>query len=99
MQTLIHADIFFFITSIVVVILAIFAIVILFYVLRIVRSVDHIVDNIKKESDSVAADIEMLRTNIKEKGTHLFSFLVTASKFLLGRNVKERSRAKKEKED
>ncbi len=68
---LIHADIFFFITSIAVVLCTILLIFILVYVLRTIRAVTHIVEKIKIESEQVIDDLSDLREKIKDSGSNI----------------------------
>ena len=68
MNTLIHADIFFFITAISVVILTVGLGVALFYVIRILKNVNQISATVKEESDNIKEDIGILRKEIREEG-------------------------------
>lgn len=68
MDTLIHADIFFFITAISVIMLTVGLIVVTVYVIRILKNVDHISEKVKEESDHVIEDIGMLRREVKQEG-------------------------------
>jgi hypothetical protein len=66
-STLIHADIFFFISSIAVIIIGITLTAVVFYALRIAVMISAIVKKIKEESDHVVDDIAALRMKIKEE--------------------------------
>lgn len=92
MQTLIHADIFFFITSIAVVVLALIVLIAVLYVVRILHSVRYIVDKIKKESDHVTEDIAELRGKIKEGGAKFSTVARTLAMFFLGKAGARRRR-------
>ncbi|MBU3668707.1 MAG: hypothetical protein FGM57_01925 [Candidatus Taylorbacteria bacterium] len=70
-SNLIHADIFFFITAISVVLLTIILIVILFYIARAVKTISQMVEKIKTESDQVIDDLSDLREKIKDGGSQL----------------------------
>lgn len=70
-NNLMHADIFFFITAIAVVLLTLILIVILFYVARAVRTVSHLVDKIKGEGEQVIDDLSDLREKLKESGSQV----------------------------
>lgn len=76
MNTLIKADIFFFITSVAVIVLSIGLVIALFYIIRILRNVEDISETVKDESQAVAGDISQLRSTIKSGKliTGLFSF-------------------------
>lgn len=67
-SSIIHADIFFYITSISVVVVTIMLIVLFYYVVRIVRNVEHTSEKIKEESDNILEDISMIRESIEEQG-------------------------------
>ncbi len=66
MENLIQSDVFFFITSIAVVIVTIFILVILWYVVRILKNVKDVSDVIKKESIFVLSDLSGLRAKVKK---------------------------------
>jgi uncharacterized membrane protein len=71
MDTLIHADIFFFVSTIALIVLSIGALIALIYIIRILRNVTHVSDKVKEESDEILKDMRELRGNIKSEG---FSF-------------------------
>jgi predicted PurR-regulated permease PerM len=74
MNTLVHADIFFFITTIAVVFLTILLILVLLYMVKTARTVSQIVEKIRSESDQVIEDLADLREKIKDSGSHISSF-------------------------
>lgn len=77
MDTLIHADIFFFVTTIAVVVVAAVFTVALFYLVAVLRQVRDIASEIKEEAKLMRADIGDARTRIKTEGfrlKHLFDF-------------------------
>jgi len=94
MTEMLHADIFFFITSIVTVILGIFACVAMYYVIKILKSIRAIVDRIDAGSDMIAEDIQAARDFVAAGGliSHLISFAARASG---GRKARS-SKSKKE---
>ncbi len=67
--TLIHADIFFFITSIAVVILTILLIVALVYIVRILMVIRQISQIIRDQGDKVSEDIDELRDVVRSEGS------------------------------
>lgn len=87
-QTLIHADIFFFITTIAVIILVILLVALLAYAVKIVRTVSFMTTTIKEESENIVEDISALRQKIKEESTRASAtapaFLRSIGSFLLG---------------
>ena len=94
MATLIHADIFFFITSVVTVILGILVAVALFYIVLILRDLRHISDLAQKSGDKLAGDLDELREAAKEEGLKMktiFDFFIA----LLIRRAKQKMSGKK----
>jgi hypothetical protein len=77
MDTLIHADIFFFVTTIALVVVTIGICIALFYVIKILRDVRAISETARVESKLIAGDVEKLRNNIRVNGLNfpaLFRF-------------------------
>lgn len=66
-STLIHADIFFFISSIAIIVIGLLLVALGIYALRIVSMISAIVKKIKQESENVVDDISALRVKIKEE--------------------------------
>lgn len=71
MDTLVHADIFFFITTIAVVLITIFLAVALVYVLKILIDVKYIVGRFREESDLLVKDLRDLRAHVRAEGFQL----------------------------
>lgn len=91
MTTLIHADIFFFVTTIAVVLIAALFVAVMIYIVRILNDFRYISGVVRKETDLLAEDIEGIREEVKDKG--VFGGLYTMiSGLFRGRN--ERSKAK-----
>jgi hypothetical protein len=74
MSDFLKQDIFFFVTTIAVVILTIFLAIAVFYVVRILRDLKYISSKAKTESDLIAEDLHELRTNVKQEGAKLKFF-------------------------
>jgi hypothetical protein len=68
METLIHADIFFFVTTISVALIASLFIVVIIYVVRILNDFHYISGLVRKESDLLAEDLEEIRQEVKRQG-------------------------------
>ena len=66
MSELMHADIFFFITSVAVVFLSLLVCVILYQMIRILRSIRRIIDRVDAGSEIIAEDIEHFRAYVAE---------------------------------
>lgn len=67
-ESLIHADIFFFISTIALVLISIGIVVALVYVIRILRNVGEVTDKIKVESGEIVSDLKKLRANLRDEG-------------------------------
>lgn len=68
MNTLVHADIFFFISTIALVIISLFVAVALFFVVKILRDVQVVVSKIRKAGNELEEDFEHLRSAVKAQG-------------------------------
>ena len=66
MEELLQANIFFFITSVAVILFTLLVCVALYYVIKILRAVRSIVDRIDTGSEHIAEDISQLRSYIAE---------------------------------
>ena len=83
MNSFIQADIFFFITSIAVVLISILLIVIFYYAIKILRDIKHISYLAREESDIISEELSNLRVNIKREGAkikHLANFFTKVHK-------------------
>ena len=78
----IHADIFFFITSIVVVIGGILLCIGGFYVLRILKNAAALSDTVRREGDNLAEDFSDLREVYVGEGKKLAYFLQFLTKII-----------------
>jgi hypothetical protein len=87
METLIHADIFFFITSVAMVVLTLLLIVGLFYFLQILRNFRDISNTLKKGVDHASNHLE----DLVETMSHNPVF-----RFLFGRKKASKKYSKKE---
>jgi len=67
-ESFIHADIFFFISTIALVLISIGIVVVLVYVIKILRNVGEISDKIKTESGEIVADLKKLRASLRDEG-------------------------------
>ena len=71
MKELIHADVFFFVTTIVVVVLGAIVATLLVYAVSILADLKHISKKIKQGSDDVIEDFRILRERLKSEGFKL----------------------------
>ncbi len=70
MQTLIHADIFFFVTTIIEVLVAIVFLIVLVYIAIILSDIRELSRTIKKEGAEIIDDVHVFREEIKEEARH-----------------------------
>jgi hypothetical protein len=78
METLVKADIFFFITTIAVIFVTVVFGIIAFYVVMFLRNAREISEEFKLEAKEVVRDIRLLRGNLKDEGLrwkHVLGFL------------------------
>ncbi|MEK7494188.1 MAG: hypothetical protein AAB630_03480 [Patescibacteria group bacterium] len=68
METVIKADIFFFITSIFVIFLTVGFAVALIYIIPVLKDMRHLSALARKEGDKLAEDLDDLRAAVKEEG-------------------------------
>ncbi len=94
MNEMLHANIFFFITSVMTVLLGILGCIVLYQVIKILASIRAILSRIEAGSDMIAADIEAARDFVAAGGlvSHLISFAARVS----GGRKPRSSKSKKE---
>ncbi len=68
MTTLIHADIFFFVTTIVVVVVGIAFTIALIYLVKVLRDIKEVTQQVKEETILFREDIKELRGDIRTEG-------------------------------
>lgn len=73
MEPILKSEIFFFISSIAVVLFTIIFIILGFYMIKIMKNFSDISDKLKKTVDNASASLEEVGENIKE--SPLFSFI------------------------
>ena len=73
MNNLIQADIFFFITSVAVVLVTLLLVVFLAYMVMIVRDFRGVSRKVRQETELLAMDIDAAREHIKKKGSDIIS--------------------------
>ncbi len=95
MNDILHANIFFFISSVATVLLAVLVSVILFYVARIVRDVSEIVAKVNKASTDIEHDFQDLRSEIKHEAVKVRAIVDVVLGFALSRMQKRTARKEK----
>ncbi len=84
MQNLIQSDVFFFITSVAVVLVTILVLVMFWYVIRILKNIKDVSDIVKKETIFFSGDLSGIRKKIKK----LFDSLIK----MVSSKIKSRSK-------
>ena len=74
-------DVFFFVTTAAVILAGILCMVALVYFIKILRSIDHIAENVSEESDDVRGDLSVLRGKIRADGMKMKHFIEFFSRF------------------
>jgi biopolymer transport protein ExbB/TolQ len=87
MNTLIHADIFFYVTTIVVIALGVCTLVLIFFLIKTFKHISEIAERIKKESAHIIDDVSELREKIKEEGTKMASVNKVMKGILVGKTI------------
>ncbi len=68
MEGMLKSDIFFFVTTIAVVVISIGLLIAVFYLIKILKDIRHISDKVKEESDEIIKDVKSLREGVKKEG-------------------------------
>lgn len=97
MDTLIHADIFFFVTTIVVIMVGLLFIVALIYLIKILYSVKRIAEEVRDETILFREDVHELRDSIKREGFKLKNLLGMFQRFIPFFSKMKGSKKSKEK--
>lgn len=74
MESILKSEIFFFISSISVVLITVIFVIVGFYLVRIMRNFSHISDRLKETVDGTASSLEEVGDNIKESTLFKFFF-------------------------
>jgi hypothetical protein len=96
MDTLIHADIFFFVTTIVVVIVGIALTVALVYLVKVLSDVKAITKQVKEETILLREDIGELRGDIKKEGFRAERFFMFIKNLFKKTNTRSKKEVKKQ---
>ncbi len=84
METLIHADIFFVVTTAAIVLLTIGFIIVFVYVIKILHRLHEISEIVRTESDLIAEDVHVLRSKMRS-GTFTWTSILHFFKAIFGR--------------
>jgi len=101
MTETLQTNVFFFITSLAVIVVTMLFVVVLWYVIAILREVRKIATRVGNASEGLERDIAYVRAEVRSGVDRAATFLGGLSTFFVGREVqpKKRSRRKKEETD
>lgn len=101
-ETLIHADIFFFISTIALVLVGAGIVIALVYAIKILKNIKYISDRvrdisdkIKEESVEIMADVKTLRKNLRDEGLKWKGVIDLIRNFLMIKGAKTKKTTKK----
>jgi hypothetical protein len=89
MESLIKSDIFFFITTICIVLITVLFVVILIYLIRVFKNIDFLSKKIKEEGEEIINDVHNARINLKAEGKKASNLLSILSFFKKKRKNKD----------
>lgn len=95
MESLIHADIFFFITTIIVIALGIILIIIFIYIAKILADIREISRIARSESEDIADDIHMIRSEVQSELRNGSSVIISIVKIIRSLFRRRKSRISK----
>ncbi len=75
MESIAKSDMFFFVTTIAVIIVTLVLVVALAYVIRIASDIKYIAKRAKQETDEIADDLKTARETLKSKGKTIATIL------------------------
>lgn len=92
-----QTNIFFYITSVAVVLVTALVIVALFYIVSILRNVKDVSDTVKKGSDVLSEDLLVLHDNVKKEGSKVRQIVDYFLQLITPKRRKKSSKKKDEK--
>jgi cell division protein FtsX len=98
MDTLIHADIFFFVTTIAVVVVTLLLAIVLIYLIKVLNRIKDIAEQVREETILFREDIHELRDSVKNETFKLKNLFSIVQRFIpFMSKQKEKSNSKKSK--
>ncbi len=89
MAELMHADIFFFITSLAVIVISLLLSVFLYYAIHIARDIRAVTVKIRHASGELEQDFESVRASVKREGVRIKSFFTFLADTVLRRKKRK----------
>jgi uncharacterized protein YoxC len=96
MDTLIHADIFFFVTTVVVIVVGIALTIALIYMAKVLSDVKDITKQVKEETILFREDIKGLRSDVQHEGFRAERFLMFIRNLFKKTNTRSKKEVKKQ---
>jgi biopolymer transport protein ExbB/TolQ len=94
MEEFLKMDVFFVVTTLAVIIVSVLLGIALYYIIRILRNVEHVSERVAEESDNIQSDLRELRANIRKEGAKMKHF----AEFFGGIVRRSSGRAKRSKD-
>jgi hypothetical protein len=94
MSEMLQANIFFMITSVAVIVFTVFVCVILYHIIKLLRSIRNIVARIDEGSEVIAEDVSQLRAYVLEG-----SLVSQIMSFVFGAKTRQKRKAKDDSND
>ncbi len=99
MADIVQADIFFFITTIAVIVVGIGLVIFLYYAITITQDIRFIVKKVRKLSDEFEKDFVDMRAQIKSEGLRIGTIFNFISRFFKSKSSKSRANKKESERD
>lgn len=81
MESILKSDIFFFITSVAVIVLALISTIILYYFIKLMKHIEYIAHKVRTETDLITRDIDDVRNKFKDGSMKMGGLAGMASGF------------------
>lgn len=91
MSEFLKMDIFFVVATIITALAGVFIVIALYYIVRILKSVDHLAQNVSTESDNIKGDLTLLRVKIREEGVKIKHFSDFFASIIKRREVRKKA--------
>ncbi|MGD1003644.1 MAG: hypothetical protein ABR884_03675 [Minisyncoccia bacterium] len=96
MDTLIHADIFFFVTTVAVIVVGIAFTIALIYLANVLSDIKEITKQVKEETILFREDMRDLRSDVKHEGFRVERFVIFIKNLFKKTNTRSKKEVKKE---
>ena len=83
MNDFLKQDLFFFVTTVAVVMFAVLGSIAMIYIIQIVKNINYIAKRARQQTDLISEDLDSLRDRVRTEGfriKHLFNFFMNINK-------------------